>query len=214
VRSKRKMLCVKSNIYAHPQWPNSPSGPEPPHYCGFTVTFGRNSLDGWSARHRDLYLTTHNTHRKETFMPQVVGFEPAIPESQRPQAQALDRAVIWVGSLSLSSQLLSFHVNSQTCIPRDFKWFFKPPQLSVYQALPVLHFYNFCASDCVFGWLEVFNPLNAELNPFCYLLALLAHHFLHVSRIMVKSLTLRLLMSYIQGVTGGRDKTSGECSLC
>ena len=44
----------------------------------------------------------------------------------------------------------------------------------------------------------LFNPLNAELNPICYLLALLgAHHFLHVSRIRVKSLTLRLLMSYI-----------------
>ena len=44
----------------------------------------------------------------------------------------------------------------------------------------------------------VLNPLNAELNPICYLLALLgAHHFLHVSRIRVKSLTLRLLMSYI-----------------
>ena len=42
-----------------------------------------------------------------------------------------------------------------------------------------------------------FNPLNPELNPICYLLALLAHHFLHVSRIRVKSLTLRLLMSYI-----------------
>ena len=42
-----------------------------------------------------------------------------------------------------------------------------------------------------------FNPLNAELNPTCYLLALLAHHFLHVSRIRVKSLTLMLLMSYI-----------------
>ena len=42
-----------------------------------------------------------------------------------------------------------------------------------------------------------FNPLNAKLNPICYLLALLAHHFLHVSRIRVKSLTLRLLMSYI-----------------
>ena len=42
------------------------------------------------------------------------------------------------------------------------------------------------------------NPLNAELNPICYLLALLrARHFLHVSRIRVKSLTLRLLMSYI-----------------
>ena len=35
------------------------------------------------------------------------------------------------------------------------------------------------------------NPLNPELNPICYLLALLAHHFLHVSRIRVKSLTLR-----------------------
>jgi len=44
-----------------------------------------------------------------------------------------------------------------------------------------------------------FNPLNAELNPICYLLALLAHHFLHVSRIRVKSLTLKLLMSYIYG---------------
>ena len=42
------------------------------------------------------------------------------------------------------------------------------------------------------------NPLNAELNQICYLLALLgAHHFLHVSRIRVKSLTPRLLMSYI-----------------
>ena len=39
--------------------------------------------------------------------------------------------------------------------------------------------------------------LYPELNPICYLLALLAHHFLHVSRIKVKSLTLRLLMSYI-----------------
>ena len=42
------------------------------------------------------------------------------------------------------------------------------------------------------------NTLNAELNPICYLLALLgAHHFLHVSRIRVKSLTPRLLISYI-----------------
>jgi len=42
------------------------------------------------------------------------------------------------------------------------------------------------------------NPLNPELNPICYLLALLgAHHSLHVSRIRVKLLTFRLLMSYI-----------------
>ena len=47
-----------------------------------------------------------------------------------------------------------------------------------------------CMYSCI-------NPLNPELNPICYLLALLAHHFLHVSRIRVKSLTNRLLMSYI-----------------
>ena len=44
---------------------------------------------------------------------------------------------------------------------------------------------------------RVINPLKPELIPICYLLALLAHHFLHVSRIRVKSLTIRLLMSYI-----------------
>jgi len=50
------------------------------------------------------------------------------------------------------------------------------------------------------GVFNNFNPLNAELSPVCYLLELLAHHFLHVSRIRVKSLTLRLLMSiYIHG---------------
>jgi transposase len=36
-----------------------------------------------------------------------------------------------------------------------------------------------------------FNPLSPKLNPICYLLALLAHDFVHVSRIRVKSLTLR-----------------------
>jgi len=42
------------------------------------------------------------------------------------------------------------------------------------------------------------NPLNPELNPICYFLALLgAHHFLHVSRIRVKLLTFMRLMSYI-----------------
>jgi len=39
---------------------------------------------------------------------------------------------------------------------------------------------------------SLLNPLKPELNPICYLLALLgAHHFLHVSRIRVRLLTLR-----------------------
>ena len=32
-----------------------------------------------------------------------------------------------------------------------------------------------------------FNPLNAKLSPICHLLALLAHHILHVSRIRVNT---------------------------
>jgi hypothetical protein len=36
---------------------------------------------------------------------------------------------------------------------------------------------------------QKFNPLNAELNPICHLLALLgAHHILHVSMMRIKEL--------------------------
>ena len=46
--------------------------------------------------------------------------------------------------------------------------------------------------DSVYYIQLLFNPLKPELNSICYLLALLgAHHFLHVSRIRVKLLTLR-----------------------
>ena len=59
----------------------------------------------------------------------------------------------------------------------------------------------FRVGNCIlqhFNYFKRFNPLNPELNPICYLLALLgARHFLHVSRIRVKLLTLRRLMSYI-----------------
>ena len=34
-----------------------------------------------------------------------------------------------------------------------------------------------------------FNPLNADLNPICHLLALLVHHILHVSGVRVKAVT-------------------------
>ena len=57
-----------------------------------------------------------------------------------------------------------------------------------------IRMYDNCLS---FNETEI-NPLNPELNRVCYLLALLgAHHFLHVSRIRVKLLTFRLLMSYM-----------------
>jgi len=48
------------------------------------TTVGRTPLGEWSARHRDLYLTTHNTHNRQTSMPPV-GFEPPISSGERPQ---------------------------------------------------------------------------------------------------------------------------------
>jgi hypothetical protein len=52
---------------------------------------GRTPLDEGSAHRRGLYLTTtHNTHNRQTSMPPV-GFEPAIPVSERQQTHALDR---------------------------------------------------------------------------------------------------------------------------
>jgi len=38
---------------------------------------GRPPLDEWSARRRDLYLTIHNTHNRQIFMPPVE-FEPTM----------------------------------------------------------------------------------------------------------------------------------------
>jgi hypothetical protein len=47
-------------------------------------------LDEWSVRHRDLYLTTNNTHERQILKPPA-GFEPAIPASERPLGSAYTR---------------------------------------------------------------------------------------------------------------------------
>jgi len=49
-----------------------------------THTLSRIPLDEGSARRRDLYLTTHNIHKRKTSTPPA-GFEPAIPASERPR---------------------------------------------------------------------------------------------------------------------------------
>ena len=41
------------------------------------TTVGRTPLDDWLARSKDLYLTTHHTHNRQTSMPPV-GFAPTI----------------------------------------------------------------------------------------------------------------------------------------
>jgi len=50
---------------------------------------GRTPLDEGLARHKDLYLTTYKTHKREILVP-LAGFEPTIPASERSQPHAPD----------------------------------------------------------------------------------------------------------------------------
>ena len=88
-------------------WLDSPHGPRPPSCRGFEITtrhttLGKTPLDEISAPGRDLYLTTHNIHKRQTSMPPA-GFEPAIPASKRPQTHALHRAATGIGRDALYS---------------------------------------------------------------------------------------------------------------
>jgi hypothetical protein len=55
------------------------------------TTHGRTPLDERSARRRDLYLTTHDTHNRQISMP-LVKVEPTISAGERPQADHLLRS--------------------------------------------------------------------------------------------------------------------------
>jgi len=78
-------------------------GSWPPNLRGFLdhtqrrTTVGRTPLDEWSARRRELYLTTHNNHNRQTSMPPV-GFEPTISAGERSQTYVLDRAATGTGT--------------------------------------------------------------------------------------------------------------------
>jgi hypothetical protein len=77
-------------------WRNRPRGPGLPHYGGFKMTFrhttlGRTPLGEWSARRRDFYLATHNTHKTQTSTttpPPPAGFKPTISARERPLGSA------------------------------------------------------------------------------------------------------------------------------
>jgi hypothetical protein len=72
------------------------------HSCRNT-TLGRTPLDVWSARRRDLYLTTDNTYKRQTYM-SPAGFKPAIPASEKPETYALDRVATGIGLCFVGSK--------------------------------------------------------------------------------------------------------------
>ena len=65
------------------------------------TTVGRTPLDEGSARRKDLYLTTHNIHNRETSMPPEV-FEPTIAAGERLHTHALNRPATGTGHDSVT----------------------------------------------------------------------------------------------------------------
>ena len=84
----------------HPHWARASSFTRFLDHTQQHTTVGRTPLDEWSARRRDLCLTTHNTHTRQTFMPPA-GFEPTISAGERPQTYTLDRAATGTGKHSI-----------------------------------------------------------------------------------------------------------------
>jgi len=59
---------------------------------------GRTPLNEWSARRKDLTVTTNNILERQTSMP-MSGFKPKIPVTERPNTHALDRTVTGIGPI-------------------------------------------------------------------------------------------------------------------
>jgi len=77
------------------------------------TTVGSTSMCEWSSRRRDLYLTAHNTHNRQTSMP-LMGFEPTISTGERPQTYTLDRAATGTGYMHIYCNEL--HQSGVVCL--------------------------------------------------------------------------------------------------
>jgi hypothetical protein len=64
MQPENNFISLVEAIYFLP-WHNSRSGPRPPHYRRFMIKLSKTPHDEWSARCRDLYLTTHKPSKRE-----------------------------------------------------------------------------------------------------------------------------------------------------
>jgi len=116
-------------------------------------TVGGAPLDEWSARRRDLYLTTHNTHNRQTSMPrwdsnprsqQASGHKPT-PSTARPLGPAIKRHwnnKFYYTVASCWLFIYDFYYDARVHEHQEqvfFTWFCLP----CYFILPVLHTYLF-----------------------------------------------------------------------
>ena len=73
---------------------------------------GWTTLEEWSVRRREFYLTKQNSHKRQASMP-LAGLEPAIPASERPQSLALNPAT--TGTCTHVTTGTCTHVTTVTC---------------------------------------------------------------------------------------------------
>jgi hypothetical protein len=66
----------------------------------------------WSARRKDLYLLTNNTHNRQTSIP-LARFEPTIPANKRPQTRALDGEASCISVQDLLDSIFTFKILSR-----------------------------------------------------------------------------------------------------
>ena len=103
ISTKANQCCLF--LVQQPQWASASSFTRFLDHTQLRTTVGRTPLDEWSARRRDLYLTTHNTHNRKTSMPPV-GFEPTTSAGERLQTYALDRAATGTGKAKQCESIL------------------------------------------------------------------------------------------------------------
>ena len=89
-----------------PQWAMASSFTRFLDFTQRRTTVGRAPLDEWSARRRDLYLTTHNTQNRQVSM-SPVEFKPTVSVGERPQTYALDRVATGTGCLLIRYSFVS-----------------------------------------------------------------------------------------------------------
>jgi hypothetical protein len=111
-----------------PQWARASSFTRFLDHTQRRATFGRTPLDEWSARRRVLYMTTHNTHNRQTSMPtgriwtHNLNRRAAADLRRRPcghwdRPGATLLSLIWISDfhflavISTASETLLFHAN-------------------------------------------------------------------------------------------------------
>ena len=117
---------VPYDISSPPLWRCGPTRAMPSSFLRFLdharrTTVGRTPLDTWSVRRRDLYVTTHNTHNRQTSMPpggirtHSLGRHASVDLRPRPHGQ-WDRPYDISNPLN-SSAITTSTASSTSCMP-------------------------------------------------------------------------------------------------